>query len=712
MLFPTGTVTWALRTVCQLRRVPFAPELLLQQVPPPYDLHALSRAALKLGIKNSVRTAAAADFTDLPLPCIAFLKPRTTSANDPVAAHRIALVMESDGKEILYATEDDGAGIRVSAQEFDDEYTGQTLLFSTTGDTEAAGDGNDQRPSQPFGFRWFVPELLKYRSIWRDVLLASLVIQVLALATPVFTQVVIDKVIVHRTLNTLAVIGVALGIILLFGAALSWIRQYLVVHTGNRIDAVLGTRVAGHLFNVPPRYFEQRPTGTLVARVQGVETIRNFISGAAVTVLLDLPFVVLFLAVMYYYSPLLTLIAVAVMAGIVLLSAATTPALRRRLNDQFLEGARTQALLTEYVSGIETVKSLQMEPQVQTRFGHCLARYLNAGFATRQLANTYNVAATALEQGLMLAVLFIGAWLVMAGDGFTIGMLVAFQMFAGRLTQPLLRLVGLWQELQQAAIAVKRLADIMDVPEEPRSTIPSRGQPGRGDIEISELGFRHAGDRPYLYRGLTMRIRAGSCVAVVGASGSGKSTLAKLLQGFYAPTEGSIRIDGYDTRHLSANELRQHFGVVPQETVLFSGTVYYNLTLAQPLASFEDVMLACKLAAIHDTIEELPAGYQTTIGEHGCGLSGGQKQRIAIARALLKQPRILIFDEATSSLDRETAERLAATINQLKGRMTILFITHEVPRGMAVDEIFRLDGAPVVTAPRERSVRVPALAED
>jgi subfamily B ATP-binding cassette protein HlyB/CyaB len=286
--------------------------------------------------------------------------------------------------------------------------------------------------------------------------------------------------------------------------------------------------------------------------------------------------------------------------------------------------------------------------------------------------------------------LCIGAWMVMQNDGFTIGMLVAFQMFASRLSQPMLRLVGLWQEFQQAAIAVKRLGDIMNAPAEPYSLIPARAGSNQGGIEIQNLSFRYTDDRPYLFEGLNITIKPGQCVALMGPSGSGKSTVAKLLQGFYRPANGQIKIDGQDIGNLSANELRQHFGVVPQDTTLFSGTIYENLVLANPLASFQDIVKACQMAEIHQTIEQLPQGYQSEIGEHGVGLSGGQKQRIAIARALLKRPKVLIFDEATSNLDVETAEHFAKTVNLLRGQATLLFITHQVPKGLKLDEIVNL----------------------
>jgi len=331
-----------------------------------------------------------------------------------------------------------------------------------------------------------------------------------------------------------------------------------------------------------------------------------------------------------------------------------------------------------------------MEPRLESRYDDYLASYLAAGFSTRTLSNIYNVAANALEQTMTLGILCVGALLVMRNEGFTIGMLVAFQMFASRMSQPMLRLASLWQEFQQANIAVKRLGDIMDAPAEPYALAPSRGADGKGEIAIRDLGFRYAPEQPWLFKDLGLSLKPGKLTVLTGPSGSGKSTLAKLLLGFYQPEEGSIEIDGRDLRHLSANELRQYFGIVPQETYLFSGTIYENLIAANPNAGFADVMQAAKVAEIHDVIEKLAKGYSTEIGEHGVGLSGGQKQRLAIARAILKRPKILVFDEATSSLDQSTAEQFAQTVNQLKGRVTTLFISHPEPKGMQVDEVVGL----------------------
>jgi subfamily B ATP-binding cassette protein HlyB/CyaB len=360
------------------------------------------------------------------------------------------------------------------------------------------------------------------------------------------------------------------------------------------------------------RWFEQRPTGTLVARLQGVETIREFVSGAAITLVLDFPFLVIFLVVMFAYSWQLSLIALALLGAIAVASVLVTPVFRARLNRQFMLGARNQAFLTEYLSGIATVKSLQMEPDLDRRYGDLLAQYLAAGFASKQVGNTYQVVANGLEQLMTLAILIVGALLVMRNDGFTVGMLVAFQMFASRMSQPMLRLVGLWQEFQQADIAVKRLGDIVDMPREAHALTPSRERSpdvaGSGGIVIEDLAFRYSEQHAWLYRQLTLRFKPGHLSVIMGPSGCGKSTLAKLLLGFLVPIEGRIEIDGRDIRNFAANELRRFFGMVPQETVLFSGSLYDNLVMAHPHASFEDVIVACKAAEIHDTIEQLPEG--------------------------------------------------------------------------------------------------------
>lgn len=622
---------WALGSFCALNRIPFDPELLLKRFPPPYTFETLIQAARALGFKIHNKACSVPDIGRQPLPCLVAVHTSVeeTSASqedngNPGDAVSLALVSEASAERIVIFMAGSNVPEIIALDEFAARFAGSVFLLKPG--PKAIKDP-DAIKQAAFGFRWFVPELLKHKPIWRDVLIASLIIQLVGLATPLFTQVIIDKVVVHRTESTLIVIAIGLAVFMIFSALLTWVRQYLVLHTGNRVDAVLGSAVFEHLFALPPRYFEHRPTGVISARLQGVETIREFVAGAAVTLILDLPFLLIFVAIMFYYSITLTLIVIAILAIITGISLMMAPLFQARLSEQFLLGARNQAFITEYVSGLETVKSLQMEPQLKSRYGDYLAGYLHAGFRMKQIGNTYNVAANTLEQMMTLLILVVGAYTVMNGTDFTIGMLVAFQMFAGKLSQPMLRLVGLWQQFQQASLSVARLGDIMNAPAEPYSLIPARVGGNQGKIEVEGLSFRYSEDLPYLYRDFGLEINSGETVVITGPSGSGKSTLAKLLLGFYAPADGQIKIDGTDIRHFSANELRSYFGVVPQETVLFSGTIYDNLLMANPHATFDHVVQACRMAEIHDTIEKLPQGYQSEIGERGVGLSGGQKQR-------------------------------------------------------------------------------------
>jgi len=688
-------VLWLLGSLCSLYRIPFDPKLVEQDFPPPHSLTTFHEAARALGFKTG-HGPHPTDWQQLPLPAIAFLRavPETTSGESIPSIP--VLILKTDGHKLLYFRSGSQTPETLVVDEAATQFEPELILASR----EASGTNKEgdipgfKAETKKFGFKWFIPELLKHKTIWRDVLLASLAIQLVGLATPLFTQVIIDKVVVHQTHSTLIVLGIALVMFMLFTSGMSWLRQYLVLHTGNRIDAVLGSQVFRHLLRLPLPYFENRPTGTLVARLHGVETIREFVSGAAVTLVLDFPFLLIFLAVMFAYSWQLSLIAVGLLGTIAFISFLVAPVFRDKLNQQFILGARNQSFLTEYVAGMATVKSLQMEADIDKKYGDFLAQYLAAGFSTKQVGNTYNVISNGLEQVMTLAILIVGALLVMQNDGFTVGMLVAFQMFAGRMSQPLLRLVGLWQEFQQANIAVKRLGDILDMPQEPHTLTPTRENQGPGRIGLSHLAFRYSEHHPWLYKNLSLTLKPGHLTVLMGPSGCGKSTLAKLLLGFYQPNEGQINLDGKDIRHLAANELRNTFGVVPQDTILFSGTLYDNLVMAHPHASFEDVIQACKAAEIHEVIEQLNDGYQTEIGERGTGLSGGQKQRIAIARALLKRPKILVFDEAVSNLDQQTAEHFARTINKLKGKVTMLFITHQIPRGLAVDEVIQLGEQP------------------
>lgn len=693
---------WTLESVSSELRLPFSCSLLRRRYPPPYDFLSVKAAVQALGadvelVRASMQELgsgsgwwfALIDDSVLESPADT-TELRAVEVGSGSLECRVARVCAVDGEGVTLLYAGCSTEARLSAAEFTRRYRGFALR-ARPGEHEGPADTDVDMSAPKFGLRWFVREMLRYRKVWRDVLLASLAIQLLALLVPLLTQTVIDKVITHRTSSTLAVVSAALVLVAAFSAILSWIRQYYVLHTGTRIDAVLGAEVFEHLLRLPARYFERRSTGVLVARLQGIETIREFLAGAAITLVLDLPFMAVFVAVMLYYSPLLTAIALSVLALLIVLSLAVTPLLRRRIDQQFLAGARHQAFVTERLAAIETVKSLQLEPVLSRRFDALFSESLAAGFRTRQLANSLNVSVQFLEQTMALSVLCAGAWLVVDGAAFTVGALIAFQMFASRLTAPVLRIAGLWQEFQQVHIAIRRLSDIMDVPKEPWRTHPVRASEGEGRLQCVGLGFRY-GDGPWVVRDLSFEIHPGQCTALIGASGTGKSTLARLLQGFYLPVEGTIKIDGIDITHMAANELRSHFGVVPQETRLFAGSILDNLIEAEPSAGFVDIVRACELAHLHEVIEAMPEGYLSRIGENGVGLSGGQKQRLAIARSLLKRPRILMFDEATSSLDPALADEMIETANRLRGTIAVLFIGHRLPERLRCDTVVRLEG--------------------
>lgn len=707
---------WALGSLCMLHRLNFSAELLAREYPPPCTHAALLQAGRQLGLQMEYTrlrlpaepsdAPARQDLTDqlrrLPLPLLVVLRESNEQPADG-SAPRLAIITSvseatGDSGNFQFLLFDaltntprslglDDLALRLEGTAW---LTKPEVAAPRDPDAAtAAGIDGTGRSGQaaPFGFRWFVPALLKHRVVWRDVLLASLALQLIALATPLFTQAIIDKVVVHRTQSTLIAIGIAMVLFTVFTSVLTWVRQYLVLHTGNRVDALLGADVWNHLLGLPLGYFQNRPTGVVAARLHGVETIREFISSAAVSLILDLPFLVICLGVMIWYSPMLSAVVVAMLAVIGISSAIVAPIFQSRLQEQFMLGARNQAFLTEHIAGMETVKSLQMEPQLRQRYADYLATFLQSGFKTKQIGNTYNVASSTVEQLMTLAVLMLGAWTVMTEPSFTIGMLVAFQMFSGKLSQPVMRLVGLWAQFQQARLAVDRLGDLMNVPTEPHTVTPRRGDQGQagGRIEVQNLAFRYGPDLPLLYRDFNLTIETGETIAIMGPSGCGKSTLAKLMLGFCQPTEGQIKIDGIDIRHLGANELRSVFGVVPQDVTLFSGTILDNLRAGNPAATLQQVVRAATMAGIHQTIHALPHGYATEIGERGAGLSGGQKQRLAVARALLKGPKVLIFDEATSALDGKCSEEIADTINSLRGKVSMVLISHGLPSRLRID---------------------------
>ncbi|MFB9887682.1 type I secretion system permease/ATPase [Balneatrix alpica] len=554
--------------------------------------------------------------------------------------------------------------------ELEQIWTGQVLLLSRRA-WLAGAEGR-------FGLGWFVPALLKYRRPLAEVLVASFFLQLFALLTPLFFQVMVDKVLVHQGLTTLDVLALGLLLLSLFEVVLGGLRTYLFSHTTNRVDVTLGAQLFQHLLHLPIAYFQARQIGSTVARVRELDSIRHFLTSSALTLVIDLFFTLVFFAVMYVYSPTLTLIVAGSIPAYLLLSVYITPLLRKRLDNKFLHGAASQAFLTESVAGIETLKSLAVEPLVQKRWEEKLAAYVSASFKAANLGNIASQSALLINKVVTVLILWQGARLVMGGE-LSIGQLIAFNMLAGQISNPILKLVQLWQDFQQAGIAVKRLGDILNTPCEP-SLQANKAVPRQmlGQLEFSELNFRYSPDRPLALQDFSLRVKAGEVIGIVGRSGSGKSTLARLIQRLYLPESGRILLDGQDISQLQPAWLRRQIGVVLQENRLFNASIKDNIALADPSLPLELVMEAAKLAGAHEFICQLPEGYDTQVGEQGASLSGGQRQRLALARALIGNPRILILDEATSALDYESERLIQDNMAQICRGRTVFIIAHRL----------------------------------
>lgn len=547
-----------------------------------------------------------------------------------------------------------------------------------------------------FGFGWFIPAILKYRSLLLEVLTASFFIQLFALITPLFFQVVIDKVLVHKGLTTLDVLAIGLLGVSLFEVVLGGLRSYLFSHTSNRVDVTLGARLFKHLLALPVEYFESRTVGSTVARVRELESIRAFLTGSALTLLIDLLFTLVFLSALYLYSPRLSTIVFAAIPFYVALSIIVTPLLRRRLEEKFDRGAENQAFLVEAVTGIETLKSMAVEPQMQRRWEQQLAGYVGASFRAANLGNIAGQSAALINKVTVVLILWAGAALVIHGE-LSVGQLIAFNMLAGRVSSPILRLVQLWQDFQQAGISVRRLGDILNAPAEAGSNPGQSSLPAlRGSVRFDDVTFRYRAQQPPILSNLDLRFNAGEVVGIVGRSGSGKSTLGKLLQRLHLPETGRVLVDGMDLALLDPAWLRRQIGVVLQENHLFNCSVRDNIALADPGSPLPPIIEAARIAGAHDFILQLPSGYDTLVGERGSNLSGGQRQRIAIARALLGDPRILILDEATSALDYESERVIQRNMQRICHNRTVFVIAHRLTAVRNCDRIIVIDQGRVV----------------
>jgi ATP-binding cassette, subfamily B, bacterial HlyB/CyaB len=630
------------------------------------------RCAKEFGLKARELRTSWARLATTPLPAIAVLKD----------GGFLLLGKVGDDKIVVQSTKTPRPEL-MTRDDLDAVWDGRIVLMTRR--------ANLMDLARRFDVTWFLGAIHKYRRQLAEVLLASFFLQLFALASPLFFQVVIDKVLVHRSIGTLDVLMIGLLGIAVFETVLGILRTYLFSHATNRIDVELGARLFQHLLALPTAYFQARRVGDSVARVRELESIRTFLTSSALTLVIDLFFTFVFLGVMFLYSPLLTGVVLAGFPFYMGISAGATPRFRRLLDEKFKRGAENQAFLVESVTGVETLKAMAVEPQMQRRWEEQLAGYVAASFRVLRLGNTASNSVQFVNKVVMAAILYFGARLVISGD-LTVGELVAFNMLAGRVSQPVLRLAQIWQDFHQARLSVERLGDILNTPPEPKFNPARAALPAiRGDVTFDHVVFRYRIDGPEILHDVSFSVSAGQVIGIVGPSGSGKSTVAKLIQRLYIPERGRVLVDGVDLAMVDTSWLRRQIGAVLQENVLFNQSIRDNIALPDPAMPIERVVDAAKLAGAHDFILELPDGYDTIVGERGASLSGGQRQRIAIARALVTNPRILIFDEATSALDYESERIIQDNMQRIAQGRTVFVIAHRLSTVRRSNRIITID---------------------
>jgi ATP-binding cassette, subfamily B, bacterial HlyB/CyaB len=666
----------------------------------PLSRDDLLRAAKHLGLKAKLSRTSIERLALTPLPALAVMR----TADNTL---RVVILAQCDGKRVLFqdvdlGAEGGGASSRPTIESVDvfaEQWAGELILISSHASTAGA--------LAKFDFSWFIPSLVKYRKLLGEVLLISFFLQLFGLVSPLFFQVVMDKVLVHKGMTTLDVLVIGLVIVVVFESVLGALRAYVFSHTTSRIDVELGSRLFRHLVQLPLAYFQARRVGDSVARVRELENIRSFLTGNALTVLLDVFFSVVFIAVMLFYSVPLTLIVLVSLPLYFGLSLAVVPLLRQRLDVKFARGAENQAMLVETVTGIQTVKATALEPSFGKRWDNQLASYVSASFKTQNLATVAHESVNLIGKLVNAATLWYGAHLVM-DNALTVGQFVAFNMFAQRVSQPIMRMAQLWTDFQQTGISVARLGDILNTRTEVPPTSTAQLPQLKGRITLDKVTFRYRPEATPVLNGISLDVRAGEVIGIVGRSGSGKSTLTKLVQRLYSPEGGRLLVDGIDIGLIDAAQLRRQVGVVLQENLLFHRSVRENIAITDPAAPIEAVMRVAQLAGAHEFISELPEGYDTVVGEQGASLSGGQRQRIAIARALFTNPRILIFDEATSALDYESEAIIQRNMAQICQGRTVLIIAHRLSAVRRAHRIIVMDKGHIVEAgPHEALLQNP-----
>ncbi len=630
------------------------------------------RCAREFGLKARELKTSWARLANTPLPAVAVLKDGGFLLLGKVGHDKVVVQSTKTPRPELMTRDD-----------LDAVWDGRIVLMTKR--------ANLADLTRRFDITWFLGAIHKYRRQLAEVLLASFFLQLFALVSPLFFQVVIDKVLVHRSISTLDVLIIGLLGMAVFETILGILRTYLFSHTTNRIDVELGARLFQHLLALPTAYFQTRRVGDSVARVRELENIRTFLTSSALTLVIDLFFTFVFLGVMFVYSPLLTGVVLAGFPFYVGISAGATSRFRQLLDEKFRRGAENQAFLVESIAGVETLKAMAVEPHMQRRWEEQLAGYVAASFRVLRLGNTASNSVQFVNKVVMAGILYFGARQVISGS-LTVGELVAFNMLAGRVSQPVLRLAQIWQDFHQARLSVERLGDILNTPPEPKFNPARAALPAiRGDVTFDHVGFRYRLDGPEVLHDVSFSVSAGQVVGIVGASGSGKSTVAKLVQRLYIPESGRVLVDGVDLAMVDTSWLRRQIGAVLQENVLFNQSIRDNIALPDPAMPIERVVEAAKLAGAHDFILELPEGYDTIVGERGTSLSGGQRQRIAIARALVTDPRILIFDEATSALDYESERIIQDNMQRIAQGRTVFVIAHRLSTVRRSHRIITID---------------------
>lgn len=636
----------------------------------------LLRIAKNSGFKAKIKTFPLNETKKYPIPAIFILKNNTYGV--------VLKVNYEENKALIFIPEEKQPK-EVTFEEFYNIATGEIIFFSHKMIDDKVR----------FGFKWFYHEIVKYKQVMAEVMLGSFIVQLFGLITPLFTQVILDKVIVHRSMSTLNVLGIAFVAVAIFEFLLNLTRNYIFMHTANKIDAKLGAKLFRHLFALPFVYFESRKVGNIIARVRELDQIREFITNKSVSVLIDLFFSSVFLIVMLVYSRVLTFVVLLIVALIAILYVTVTPELRERLNNKFMMGAQSNSYLVESVTGVQTVKSLSIEGTMQKKWEEYLGKYVRSGFKLSVMSSAAGSLSTLFQKAMTIAILWIGVTLVIKNQ-LTIGQLIAFQMFSNQFISPVMRLVNLWNEFQQVLLGVDRLGDILNHPVEITSekaiTLPKIN----GSVRAENLSFKYTPNGPVVLDRIGFNIKPGQCVGIVGRSGSGKSTITKLIQRLYLPFEGTIYIDDVDVRQMNPIWLRNNIGIVLQENYLFSGTIRENISMPKTDSPIELIIQASQIAGAHQFISEMPEGYDTVVGERGSTLSGGQRQRIAIARALITNPRIIIFDEATSALDYESESIIMQNMDTIKRGRTMFIIAHRLSTVRNCDVIIALDKGKII----------------